>query len=429
MTVLSTRDRDFWEENGYVVVPNAVPQDNLDAVIEAMQVFCGRDFSKPEEWYGIPRNPGSSLINMMRHQTLWENRQCPRIHQAFAEILGTEALIVSQDRVAMNPPNQGDWQYSGFIHWDMDSTQRPIPLQVQGVLYLADTDANQGGFQCVPGFHRKLEEWSKTQPPDRHPKWPEDMAAFDVQPIPGEAGDLLIWHSALLHGNGANCSSRPRLSQFMLMMPARDRTGSGVLPLARTHEEVVAEALGTPQVLVERWLAEHRGSDLVHARIEEILGEHPSYPAWKIRSNGDLFFAKKSLVKPVDETTVELTRADAESFGLPILHHLEEGLIESILRIPQPQHEPKLSYDQLARLPDLLRQTPAAFDLGDSTIWNEHHWQHTVSGGAAFGCGDDRIWNERDVAYLMHVEFGLELDVRDAVLTPLGRKLAGVDSW
>ena len=30
MPVLSERDWAFWEENGYVVIPNAVPQANLD---------------------------------------------------------------------------------------------------------------------------------------------------------------------------------------------------------------------------------------------------------------------------------------------------------------------------------------------------------------------------------------------------------------
>ena len=429
MTILSARDLGFWHENGYVIVPNAVPQENLQAVIAAMQVFCGRDFSNPDQWYGIPRNPRSGLLNITRHQSLWENRQDPRIYQALAEILDTEELHVSQDRVAMNPPNRGDWQYEGFIHWDMDSTQSPLPLKVQGVLYLADTAADQGGFQCVPGFHRKLEEWSRAQPHDRHPKWPEDPDAFDIQPIPGKAGDLVIWHSALLHGNGANHSNYPRLSQFMLMMPARDQSGSGVLPLVRTYEEIIGEALGIPQAYAERWLAEHRASDLVHARIDGIVGEHPAYPAWKIRANGDEFLMKKTLAQAIDDRTLELTRADAASHDLPIVRNLEEQLAESIARIPAPQREPKLHADQRTRLPDLLRQSPAVFDLGDSSEWDQHHWPHTLCGGAAFGRGDDRIWNERSVAQLIHNEFGLKLDIRNAELSPLGRKLAGVDSW
>ena len=88
--------------------------------------------------------------------------------------------------------------------------------------------------------------------------------------------------------------------------------------------------------------------------------------------------------------------------------------MESILRIPQPQHQPRLSPPSLPAFPISCAAPRLPFDLGDSRIWNEHHWQHTICGGAAFGCGDSRIWNERDVAHLMHAEFGLELDLEEA---------------
>ena len=51
-----------------------------------------------------------------------------------------------------------------MFHWDIDTTMRPLPRMVQGVLYLTDTTAEQGGFQCAPGFHRQFHEWVKTQP-------------------------------------------------------------------------------------------------------------------------------------------------------------------------------------------------------------------------------------------------------------------------
>ena len=34
----------------------------------------------------------------------------------------------------MNPPVGARWGYEGFIHWDLDSTVRPLPLKLQGVL-------------------------------------------------------------------------------------------------------------------------------------------------------------------------------------------------------------------------------------------------------------------------------------------------------
>ena len=42
MARLSDEDWEFFKRNGYVVVPNAVPQENLDAVIDATYDFLRR---------------------------------------------------------------------------------------------------------------------------------------------------------------------------------------------------------------------------------------------------------------------------------------------------------------------------------------------------------------------------------------------------
>jgi len=219
MAVLSAEDRAFWEENGYVIVHEAVPAENLAAVVDALWAFLEMDRDDPETWYpDWHRQTG--MVELYHHQSLWDNRQYPRVYQAFTEIWGTEKLWVSIDRVNMNPPARPGWDYQGFIHWDLDSTARPIPFKVQGVLCLTDTDEDQGGFQCVPGFHRQLEAWAKTQPPDRDPRRP-DLTGLTVKAVSGKAGDLIIWHSALPHGNGRNRSDRPRLAQYITMYPAR----------------------------------------------------------------------------------------------------------------------------------------------------------------------------------------------------------------
>ena len=51
MRVLSKQDWDFWNENGYVVVHNAVPQANLDATVDAIWEFLEIDRDNPEDWY------------------------------------------------------------------------------------------------------------------------------------------------------------------------------------------------------------------------------------------------------------------------------------------------------------------------------------------------------------------------------------------
>ncbi len=41
MSVLSTEDRTFWEENGYVVIPNAVPMDQVRSAEQRSGIFWG----------------------------------------------------------------------------------------------------------------------------------------------------------------------------------------------------------------------------------------------------------------------------------------------------------------------------------------------------------------------------------------------------
>lgn len=223
MAILSPADHAFFAENGYVIIPNAVPPENLRAVIDAIWEFLGMDPNDPEDWYREPHRK-SGMVELYQHQALWDNRQHPRVYQAFVEILGTPRLWVSMDRACMKPPRHPahpDYDHKGFIHWDVDTSKLPIPFGVQGVLALTDTAENQGGFQCVPGMHRGLEEWIRTQPPDRNPRVP-DLTGRTVKAIPMKAGDLCIWDRLLPHGNGHNVSDRPRLAQYITMFPARE---------------------------------------------------------------------------------------------------------------------------------------------------------------------------------------------------------------
>lgn len=221
MAVLSPSDRAFWEENGYVIIHDAVPKENLDAVIDAIWTFLDVDRDNPETWYKAPVSK-AGMLEMYHHQSLWNNRQYPKVYEAFAEIWGRKDLWVSLDRANMNPPaRKPDWDYQGMYHWDIDTAQDPIPFMVQGVLYLADTGGDGGGFHCTPGFHREFYKWVKTQPADRNPRLP-DPTGLEIQTIPGKAGDLLIWHSMLPHGNSRNQSRSPRLAQYITMFPPRD---------------------------------------------------------------------------------------------------------------------------------------------------------------------------------------------------------------
>lgn len=217
---LTAEDLDWWDRQGYVVLHDAATPEQSVAAVDAIYEFLGADPSKPETWYGNPR--GHSIwVPLLRHPAFFANRESPRIHAAFAQLWGRTDLFASVDQGGFNPPERPGWRFPGpYLHWDVSLAQ-PVPLGMQGILYLTDTAADQGAFTCVPGFHRWLANWLSELPPGANPRDIGVLNSLPAVPIAGRAGDLVIWHQALPHGSSPNRSNRPRVTQYIKMQPSR----------------------------------------------------------------------------------------------------------------------------------------------------------------------------------------------------------------
>jgi hypothetical protein len=228
LRLLSDEDWDFWVTNGYIVIKDAVPKEQVRRLADFLWEFEEKDPNDPETWYAPPRAEmqmkeltNTGMVEVYNHQYLWDNRQYPKVHEAFADIWGTEKLWVTIDRANLNLPLRPGFEYKGFIHWDYDPETKP--QNVQGVLALADQDdENMGGFQCVPELFRTYDTWKLTQPEDRNHFQP-DVTGFEIVKVKMNAGDLLIFNSSQPHGIRANRSKdKVRLAQYIAMMPAQE---------------------------------------------------------------------------------------------------------------------------------------------------------------------------------------------------------------
>jgi Phytanoyl-CoA dioxygenase (PhyH) len=218
--VLSGADLAFWDEHGYVVLHDAVPAATRDAAAQALWAHLGADPNDPQTWY--PRKDHGIMVQYFQHPAFTAIRHSPRIHKAFAQLWGTADLWATTDRVGFNPPEHDGFKFPGpHLHWDV-SVKPPIPLGTGGILYLTDTPPEQGAFTLVPGFQRWGEDWLKGLPRGADPRR-QDLYALGPlgpRPIGGRAGDLVIWHQALPHGASPNRGARPRLVQYINMLPA-----------------------------------------------------------------------------------------------------------------------------------------------------------------------------------------------------------------
>jgi len=234
---------DALHANGYAVVPRAVPTALTAAVVSDIEDHFGWPVADPGPWYGDPEVPplgfvtdeGKFVPRMFHYPSMWAVREHPAVHAAFADILGTPALWVSIANVCVKlpaHPDHTDYGSNGFIHFDrlrwslsnpdeaVDQSKNPdTDMFLSGLVALTDTEANMGGFQCVPGIYRRLDDWIAEQPDDWSPRNP-NLSGYEITPVPMRAGDLCIWTTRLPHGNGDNTSAAIRLAQYVTMAPA-----------------------------------------------------------------------------------------------------------------------------------------------------------------------------------------------------------------
>lgn len=216
--VLSPQDLEHWAEHGWVVLHDAISPEACRATADAIWQEQGMSPDRPEGW-GKGPSQQCVFVQLFRHPALDANRRSARIHKAFAQLWGSADLWTTTDRVGFNPPESCGVPFPGpGIHWDVSLVQ-PIPLGIQGLIYLTDTAADQGAFALVPGMHRTIGDWLGTLPPGTNPNH-HAARTLTMTPIAGRAGDLILWHHALPHGPTPNLSDRPRLVHYLTMFPA-----------------------------------------------------------------------------------------------------------------------------------------------------------------------------------------------------------------
>lgn len=217
-TIENMLDMQFWNQNGYVIIRNAVSKEDCERTIGLICDFLSIDINDPESWYRPHPARQGIMVQLFQHPQLEKNRRSEKIRTAYEQLWERTDLWMNTDRVSFNPPENEKFTFPGpRLHWDV-SLELPIPFGLQGLLYLSDTTAEQGAFTLVPGFQNKIEEWVRSLPPDADPR-KQDLYKLGPEPIAANAGDFILWHQALPHGSSPNTSARPRIVQYINYMP------------------------------------------------------------------------------------------------------------------------------------------------------------------------------------------------------------------
>ena len=241
LSTLSEEQYCFWERNGYLVVPDVISKDLCRRTANAIYSFVQANREEPETWYRNtldiysdllpngkrPHHGPCGMVQMSHHETLWALRQDPSVYGIFKDLYGTDALYVTTDRAHFKAPEDSRfpaWSDPGEVHknlhWDIETKEEhwPVPFAIQGIVYLEDTPAELGSLRVVPGFHRRLGEWSKSFGSRSGRECPPELDREAIH-LAGSTGSLVLWLSVLPHGPSRNVGSVPRVSAYVAMLP------------------------------------------------------------------------------------------------------------------------------------------------------------------------------------------------------------------
>lgn len=219
--MLSDAQRDFYAENGYLMVENAVTPDQLDCLraITARLIDASRTVSESNDVYDLdkghgPDSPRLTRIKIPHKQDpyFWEVLRNSTMTQVLNDLLGPDTTILTS-KLNTKAPGGGR-----AVEWHQDWAFYPHTndeLLAFGLM-LEDVDEANGPLMVIPGTHRGPVLDHTSNGVFAGAINPDDPA-FDREKIvtlTGKAGSMTVHHARLLHGSAPNRSDRARMILF-----------------------------------------------------------------------------------------------------------------------------------------------------------------------------------------------------------------------
>lgn len=221
---LSDEQLDFYEQNGYLVIP-----DVFTGLLPHINQEIERLKSELEGHEALYTEPGNDSLRTLFKPHAWSEfisqiTRDPRILAPVQQLLGS-AVEVMQSRVNVKPAFHGKsfpW-HSDFETWHVEDGM-PNMRALTAWIMLTDNTSYNGPLYVIPGSHKKYISCAGVTGQENYRSslkhqtlgvpQPETMEKVledhPIDVIQGKAGSLVIHECNLLHGSPDNISADPR---------------------------------------------------------------------------------------------------------------------------------------------------------------------------------------------------------------------------
>lgn len=231
--MLTSDQIEHFKAHGYVVVPGLVEPVLLDEWRRQVWAHLGEREDDPSTWVKKPYVPhGFGLqppaVCLDEH---------PRFRAIIEQIGGGNFVVGSRAASPLIhwPIEHTAWQPTPWGHLDGYYPGTWWPFMVAATVYAYDCEPMGGGFTFWRDSHLSAHRYFMGNPPDEHGRFRDDprfvlaeqnvfndRAPHPSQTFDGNAGDVILWHSYMLHTGSTNCRRVPRMA-FIARYAHRDQ--------------------------------------------------------------------------------------------------------------------------------------------------------------------------------------------------------------
>ncbi|MBY6154812.1 phytanoyl-CoA dioxygenase family protein [Vannielia litorea] len=219
--MLTKEQKEFYEENGYLMVEDVVDPEQLAKLqeITAEMIDASRDLTESDARYDLDKghtaeNPRLTRIKLphLQNPYYWEILTKSRVTEVLNDLLGPDTII-NTSKLNTKAPGGG-----AAVEWHQDWAFYPHTnddLLAFGLM-LADVDEANGPLMVIPGSHKGPVLSHHVNGVFAGAVSPEDPA-FEMDKavtLTGKAGSMTVHHVRTLHGSAPNMSDRNRLILF-----------------------------------------------------------------------------------------------------------------------------------------------------------------------------------------------------------------------
>jgi hypothetical protein len=210
---------DDFRRDGLLILRGLYAPSEVAAWRDEVLDYFARPASQ-DEWWKALTTPRAGIFRLINDPT-------PVTHPALAEVyasLHSKAEWVGDNElVARAGDDEAPWLGARAPHLDFP-LHAPVRTLANSVTYLSDVQPRGGAFMYWPGSHRIAWDYFRRNPQDylSQGERSQDQTfailaremTCDPVEFTGTAGDVLIWHSLLLHSGSVNKRHQARLAIF-----------------------------------------------------------------------------------------------------------------------------------------------------------------------------------------------------------------------